>query len=453
MRRRQRRLRSWLRHERMTVAMTLAEMTHHTAPRGPKMARVGEEVVHDAHDAPRGPKTPPPGVRPGSLAEPGPQRSDRSLRRSSGQTPLRCVPSLADAPAEAIGGRTLRYLLKAHLARKKYEEEEEKKYQERAAESKRRAQALLDHAASLPKRKRKKKRKKRLPKSSARHPLPSGTRTRKSGQYSTSPSFWQSPVQCPGVAWFNSGYSLCVSSQRLWISSLFSTCWTRILRSFLIFCILIRSLGIWQPLVRCLPCPGYTEKLDFLRDDFSHYFLRAPCIWQSLYCVCCCLWIFGLWIFREMTPGMVSVLHTPRFDSGYIFGVSLRSLLEEFHSYFNAMLGSTADTSLCVRLRRLVLLVTMHLALYSFVVFRPQMLVITAGMDQKECYVSPCRKLRIFRSCSSSQVVQFILSLRRGCVSRSGLFLDQEIRQLLDTMIDFQVAQVVQFVFFVVAQR
>ena len=54
MRRRQRRLRSWLRHERMTVAMTLAEMTHHTAPRGPKMARVGEEVVHDVHDAPQG---------------------------------------------------------------------------------------------------------------------------------------------------------------------------------------------------------------------------------------------------------------------------------------------------------------------------------------------------------------------------------------------------------------
>ena len=135
----------------------------------------------------------------------------------------------------------------------------------------------------------------------------------------------------------------------------------------LILCILLRSLGIWQPLVRCLPCTGYTEKLDFLRDDFSH-----------------------------LTPGMVSVLNTPRFDSGYILGVSLRSLLEEFPSYFNAVLGSTADTSLCVRLRRLVLLVTMHLALYSFVVLRPQMLVITTGMDQKECYVSPCRKLRIF---------------------------------------------------------
>ena len=139
---------------------------------------------------------------------------------------------------------------------------------------------------------------------------------------------------------------------------------------------------------------------------------------------------------------MVSALNTPRFDSGHTFGVSLRSLLEEFPSYFNAMLASTVDTSLCVRLRRLVLLVTMHLALYSFVVLRPQMLVITAGMDQKECYVSPCRKLRIFRSCSSSQVVQFILSLRSGCVSRSRLLLDQEIHQLLDTVIDVPVVQV-----------
>ena len=41
-RRRERRLRSWLRHERMTVAMALAEVTHHTAPRGQKTARPGE---------------------------------------------------------------------------------------------------------------------------------------------------------------------------------------------------------------------------------------------------------------------------------------------------------------------------------------------------------------------------------------------------------------------------
>ena len=41
MRRRQRRLRSWLKHERMTVAMALAEASHHTAPRGQRTARAG----------------------------------------------------------------------------------------------------------------------------------------------------------------------------------------------------------------------------------------------------------------------------------------------------------------------------------------------------------------------------------------------------------------------------
>ena len=39
-RRRQRRLHSWLRHERMTVAMALAESTHHSS-RGQKTARTG----------------------------------------------------------------------------------------------------------------------------------------------------------------------------------------------------------------------------------------------------------------------------------------------------------------------------------------------------------------------------------------------------------------------------
>ena len=59
---RRRQLRSWLRHDGMTVAMALAEMTHHTAPRGPKMARAGEgreraELHNDDHlmKSPAGP--------------------------------------------------------------------------------------------------------------------------------------------------------------------------------------------------------------------------------------------------------------------------------------------------------------------------------------------------------------------------------------------------------------
>ena len=48
-RRRERRLRSWLKHERMTVAMALAESTHHTAPRGQRTARAREWVRDEVH--------------------------------------------------------------------------------------------------------------------------------------------------------------------------------------------------------------------------------------------------------------------------------------------------------------------------------------------------------------------------------------------------------------------
>ena len=48
-RRRQRRLRQWLRHERLSVAMALAEMSHHTAPRGQKMARAGGGARDELH--------------------------------------------------------------------------------------------------------------------------------------------------------------------------------------------------------------------------------------------------------------------------------------------------------------------------------------------------------------------------------------------------------------------
>ena len=109
-RRRQRRVHSWLRHERMTVAMTLAEMSHHTAPRGPKMARVGEEVEYEKHAGIRAQKTPPPGERPGILAEPGPQRSDRTVRRSSGETPLLAVPVLAGG--DGVDGTALSFLVR-----------------------------------------------------------------------------------------------------------------------------------------------------------------------------------------------------------------------------------------------------------------------------------------------------------------------------------------------------
>ena len=71
-RRRQRRLRSMLRHERQTVAMALAESLHHSAQR-PEKARAREVEEQDQHEALRRQKAPPPGMRPGVLQDPVPQ--------------------------------------------------------------------------------------------------------------------------------------------------------------------------------------------------------------------------------------------------------------------------------------------------------------------------------------------------------------------------------------------
>ena len=99
-RRRGRRLRAALRHERQSIAMALAESQHHTS-RGQKKARAGEEGHRYEYEAPRRQKPPPPpaffrlfdeedavwGLRPACLAEPcGPQ----------GRVQLRTVEHIAD---------------------------------------------------------------------------------------------------------------------------------------------------------------------------------------------------------------------------------------------------------------------------------------------------------------------------------------------------------------------
>ena len=57
-RRRERRLRSWYRHEQQTVRMALAAFSHHSALRRQTKARAGEEG-HEEHDALRRQKPPP----------------------------------------------------------------------------------------------------------------------------------------------------------------------------------------------------------------------------------------------------------------------------------------------------------------------------------------------------------------------------------------------------------
>ena len=123
-RRRERRLRSTMRHERVAVAMVVAEATHHSS-RGHKSATViREEEVHEMYDGPRAQKRPPPGERPGILAEPGRQRSDRTVRRSAGDgLPTPGLPVLAGASGDAIDASTLSFLTATALEDTRKEEE------------------------------------------------------------------------------------------------------------------------------------------------------------------------------------------------------------------------------------------------------------------------------------------------------------------------------------------
>ena len=84
-RRKQRRLRSWWRHEQQSIAAALATSLHHSALRGLKKARAGEED-NEMHFTAKTRRTPipqrelfqlyeeePGGRRPGSVSDPAPQ--------------------------------------------------------------------------------------------------------------------------------------------------------------------------------------------------------------------------------------------------------------------------------------------------------------------------------------------------------------------------------------------
>ena len=126
-RRRERRLRAWLRHERQSVAAAVAEALHHSAgPREKVVERRGrqEGEVHETHYALRSQTTPLPGKRPAPLSEvTGPQAAVTNGYVAAG-VPLLGAPSLADSSAEAIDGSTLSFLLQHALEVKRKEEEE-----------------------------------------------------------------------------------------------------------------------------------------------------------------------------------------------------------------------------------------------------------------------------------------------------------------------------------------
>ena len=172
-RRRERRLRSWAKHERQTVAMALAEALHHSAPRRQKLGRAGvpedpgprRETEHEQHAAQRGPKPPSLGV------------------------PLVAAPLLAAPAADCVDEAALSFLLQRALEDKRKEEqlakEEKEKRKQMVLDSlEQTLQQMLGHESSssaVQRRKRKKRRKRRLPRSP--RPLLRGRARRRQRQW------------------------------------------------------------------------------------------------------------------------------------------------------------------------------------------------------------------------------------------------------------------------------
>ena len=116
-RRRERRLRSWWRHECQSVRMALTTAVHHSS----------EKVAADLKDAGlRAQTMVSAGQRPGVLTEPEPQGGAVTVGYVAAPGPLLVVASLAGI--DEVDATTVSYLLKVALVKKK---EEERKVQER----------------------------------------------------------------------------------------------------------------------------------------------------------------------------------------------------------------------------------------------------------------------------------------------------------------------------------
>ena len=178
-RRRERRLRSWWRHECQSVRMALTTAAHHSA----------EKVAADVKDAGlRAQKTVSAGARPGVLKDPAPQGAV-TVGYVAAPVPTLALSVLAGSAGEAVDDRSLRFLLGRSLAETKEEEEKKAKEKEeeldqarrelrtllavpeprRTAEQETQVRACRSVLGAAYKRKRKKRRKKKTPRSSS-HP-------------------------------------------------------------------------------------------------------------------------------------------------------------------------------------------------------------------------------------------------------------------------------------------
>ena len=133
-RRRERRLRAWLRHERQSIALHLAEALHHSAGSSKTKVverREGEGVEGERYDALRRQMPPPPGTRPAAMMEPMSQGFWPEASRQPGHVvPSLSLLVLADTTTDGVDSSTLRFLAAGALYSRKLDEEKVRKREE-----------------------------------------------------------------------------------------------------------------------------------------------------------------------------------------------------------------------------------------------------------------------------------------------------------------------------------
>ena len=168
MRRRQRRMRSWWRHEQVSIAAAVATALHHSAQRGGGVARRPTGTEDSGNK----------GTRPGVLKDPQPQLLDAVLAYRAAGEPSVATPLLAALAAEGIDSSSLRFLTASALKARREEEEKLKREEQEELNSlwavpvERRPHQQMQRITCLllnrgAKKKRKKRRKKKLPKTSS----------------------------------------------------------------------------------------------------------------------------------------------------------------------------------------------------------------------------------------------------------------------------------------------
>ena len=139
MRRRQRRLRSWWRHEQQSVAAALAAAHRHSCDRKGKTKVVEcegrEEAGSETYHVPRRPKTLLPGTRPAPPSEvPGPLGPAVTVGYVAAGAPLFAVSSLRGA--DGVDDTAVKFLLRAEHKKKEDEEERKQELEDKVLDDK-----------------------------------------------------------------------------------------------------------------------------------------------------------------------------------------------------------------------------------------------------------------------------------------------------------------------------